>query len=147
MILVVEDSIDDSFLLTRELARANMDHEVRVIGDGQDALDFIMQTSPTPDVVFLDLKLPRLSGIELLQEIRKEPRLHALPVIVMTGSINPRDAEMCARLGVTAFLPKPVSLEIFRKVIGCAEATGRFLARPVDPHFADLASPMLRNGT
>jgi two-component system, response regulator len=139
MILVVEDSVDDSFLLTRELARADMDREVRVIGDGRDALEYLMQTSPTPYAVFLDLRLPRLSGIEVLQEIRREPRLHALPVIVMTSSINPDDAEKCARLGVSAFLPKPVSLDLFKKIIGSVDSDRPFLQRPVDPHFAELA--------
>jgi len=139
MILVVEDNIDDGFLLTRELARADMEREVRVIGDGRDALEYLLETSPTPYAVFLDLKLPRMSGIELLQEIRREPRLHALPVIVMTNSIDPEDAEKCARLGVSAFLPKPVTLNLFKKIIGSADFDRPFLTRPVDPHFAELA--------
>jgi CheY-like chemotaxis protein len=144
MILVVEDNLEDSDLLTRELVRANLDDEVYVIDNGQDAYDYLLQTSPAPDVVFLDLKLPRLSGIQLLEEIRKEPRLYHLPVVVMTSSISPTDAEICARHGVTAFLPKPISLSLFKKVIGATDSSGQFLSRSIDPHFLDLASPMLQ---
>jgi CheY-like chemotaxis protein len=147
MILVVEDNVDDSFLLTRQLARVDLQDQVRVIGDGQDALEFLLHASPVPYAVFLDLQLPRLSGIELLQEIRKEPRHYALPVIVMTGSIDPEDVERCARLGVFAYLPKPIGLDIFRKIIGCGKSGGSFLPRPIDPHFMDVASPMLHRGT
>ena len=143
MILVIEDNVDDSFLLTRELARSDMATEIRVIGDGRDALDFIFQTSPAPFVVFLDLKLPRLSGIEVLKEIRQEPRLHDLPVIVMTSSLNPKDADDCARLGVSAFLPKPVSLDLFKKIIGAEYSGHTLIRRPIDPHFIDVATTMV----
>jgi two-component system, response regulator len=147
VILVVEDNVDDSFLLTRELARVDLANQVRVIGDGQDALEFLLRASPTPYAVFLDLNLPRLSGIELLRQIRQEPRLYTLPVIIMTNSIDPEDVEKCARLGVFAYLPKPIGLELFKKIIGCGNSKGSFLPRPIDPHFADLASPMLQKGT
>ena len=118
MILVVEDNADDSFLLTRQLARAGLGDSIRVIGDGQDALDFLLKTDVQPDVVFLDLILPALSGLQLLQRIRQEDHLYRLPVIVMTNSINPADVEKCTGLGVTAYLPKPVGLDTFTKIIG-----------------------------
>ena len=117
MILVVEDNIDDSFLLTRQLARANLGSQVRVIGDGQDALDFLLDGLETPQVIFLDLKLPRLSGLELLKRIRQEERLQTLPVIVMTGSLNPHDVAACAKFGVTAYLPKPVGIATFARLL------------------------------
>ncbi len=147
MILVVEDNVDDSFLLTRQLARIDLDEQVRVIGDGQDALEFLLQTSPLPYAVFLDLDLPRLSGIELLQEIRREPRLHNLPVIIMTSSIDPEDVEKCARLGVFAYLPKPIGVDLFKKIIGCGRSNSSYLPRPIDPHFMHMASHMLFSGT
>jgi two-component system response regulator len=117
MILVVEDNMDDSFLLTRQLARANLGNQVRVIGDGQDALDFLLDGVETPQVIFLDLRLPRVSGLDLLRRIRQEDRLHTLPVIVMTGSLNPHDVEACAALGVTAYLPKPVGIATFARLL------------------------------
>ncbi len=137
MILIVEDNSDDSFLLTRQLAKLELDRAIRVIPDGRAALDYLLSVSPPPYAVFLDLRLPRLSGIQLLQEIRREPRLHALPVIVMTNSIDPADAEMCARLGVAAYSHKPVSVDLIKTIIICGDSQWSFLPRPVDPHLAD----------
>ena len=116
-ILVVEDSVDDSFLLTRQLARAHLDDCVTVIGDGKDALSFLLHATTLPLAVFLDLRLPSLGGIQLLETIRQEPRLKAIPVIVMTASIDPKDVDECTRLGVTAYLPKPVSVATFIKIV------------------------------
>ena len=143
MILVVEDDLQDSFLLTDQVVRAGLEDDVRLIRNGRDALDFLLQVSPLPYAVFLDLKLPGLSGIALLREIRNEPRLHDLPVIVTTNSVNAHDAEMCARLGVAAFQSKPVRMEIFKMIIESVESERPFLPRPIDPHFVQLASPML----
>lgn len=115
--LVVEDNVDDSFLLTRQLARAHIDDCVTVIGDGKDALSFLLHATPLPLAVFLDLRLPGLSGIQLLEAIRREPRLKTIPVIIMTASVDPKDVEACGRLGVTAYLPKPVSVTTFIKIV------------------------------
>jgi CheY-like chemotaxis protein len=115
-ILVVEDNADDSFLLTRQLARAHFEDCVTVIRNGQDAFDYLQRT-PKPLAVFLDLRLPGLSGVRLLEKIRQDERLGSVPVIVMTGSVDPRDVEECNRLGVTAYLPKPVGLSTFIKTV------------------------------
>jgi len=147
MILVVEDNVDDSFHLTRQLARIDLEDEVHVTGDGMDALEFLLMASPAPLAVFLDLHLPRLNGIELLTEIRREPRLYDIPVIVTTGSIDPADFDKCTRLGVFAYLTKPIGIDLFRKIIACGKSQGSFFPRPVDPHLLDVASPMLHTGT
>jgi CheY-like chemotaxis protein len=115
-ILVVEDNADDSFLLTRQLARAHFEDCVTVIGNGQDAFDYL-QHSATPLAVFLDLSLPGMSGLQLLEKIRQDDRLRPVPVIVMTGSVDPKDVDACTRLGVTAYLPKPVGLTTFIKTV------------------------------
>jgi two-component system response regulator len=116
-ILVVEDNADDSFLLTRQLARAQMEDCVTVIGDGRDAFDCLQQASTLPRVIFLDLHLPRMSGLEILEKVRQDARLKDVPVVIMTGSIDPSDTEACDRLGVTAYLPKPVDLNTFIKIV------------------------------
>jgi CheY-like chemotaxis protein len=115
-ILVVEDNADDSFLLTRVLARAHFEDCVTVIGNGQDAFDYL-QRAPLPLAVFLDLRLPGMSGVELLEKIRQDERLRPVAVIIMTGSVDPKDVEACNRLGVTAYLPKPVGLSTFIKTV------------------------------
>jgi two-component system response regulator len=147
MILIVEDNEDDSRLLIRQLAKLGLEKHVQLIADGREALDYLLQVSPPPYAVFLDLRLPGLSGIELLREIRGEPRFHALPVLVMTSSIDPADAEMCARLGVCAYSPKPLSLELIRTIESCGDSQWTFLPRPIDPHLVDVASSMLYDGT
>ena len=116
-IVVVEDNDDDSYLLTRQLVRAQIDDQVTVFGNGEEAHDHLLQASHPPLVVFLDLRLPGLSGIEILERLRLVPRLKTLPVIVMTGSLDPEDVKECGRLGVTAYLPKPISLNVFIKTV------------------------------
>ncbi len=88
-----------------------------MIGNGQDALDFLQHSSAPPLAIFLDLRLPGLSGIEVLEQIRANERIRAVPVIIMTGSVDPKDVEECSRLGVTAYLPKPVGLSTFIKTV------------------------------
>lgn len=112
-LLVVEDNLNDSYLLTHQIARAEIYDCVTVIDNGKEALDFLLSASPPPLAVFLDLNLPGLGGIDLLKRIKKEPRLRDIPVIVMTGSVLPKDMDECAKLGVAAYLPKPISLSTF----------------------------------
>jgi CheY-like chemotaxis protein len=113
----VEDNVDDSFLLTRQLARAHLEDCVTVVGDGEDAYKILMETATPPLAMFLDLRLPGMSGIKLLEKIRQEPRLETMPVVIMTDSVDPGDVEACTKLGVTAYLPKPVGITTFIKII------------------------------
>src|ERR1700722_7743212 len=89
-ILIIEDNPDDTFFLTRQLNRAKLDDHVTVISDGQEALDFLLKNSEEDGLqfvaVFLDLRLPSLDGLPLLRKLRENPRLHDIPVIVMTSS-------------------------------------------------------------
>jgi two-component system response regulator len=116
-ILVVEDDVNDSFMLIRQIEKAQIDDHVSVIGNGREALDFLQKAERLPLAVFLDLKLPGLNGLEVLEKVRQEPKLKDLPVIVMTGSMNPQDEDECTRLGVTAYLQKPISLSTFIKTV------------------------------
>jgi CheY-like chemotaxis protein len=146
MILIVEDNPVDSYLLEQQLASFDLEDQIHVIADGKEALEYLLRVSPPPYAVFLDLRLPRLSGVQLLHEIRKEPRLHALPVIVMTNSIDPADAEKCARLGVCAYSSKPLDLDLVRTIILYGNSRWSYLPKPIDPHLADVAFSMLHDG-
>ncbi len=117
-ILVVEDDENDSFMLVRELKRAHLDDVVTLIPNGYAALNFLLESSQAPLVMFLDLDLPGMGGLQLLRRIRQVARLQKLPVIVMSGSVNPEDRKQSAECGVSAFLAKPVSLSDFIKIIG-----------------------------
>jgi CheY-like chemotaxis protein len=121
-ILIIEDDVDDSFFLTRQLERAGLDDHVTVISDGKEALDFILTNSTDENplrfvAIFLDLRLPSLDGLPLLRELRAVPRLRDIPVIVMTSSNEERDLEECQRLEVKAYVTKPVSLTDFIKAV------------------------------
>jgi len=121
-VLVVEDNEDDRALLLRQLRKSRIDSHVKFITDGKEALDFLL-TLPPPRpfcdliTIFLDLKLPSMSGVEMLRRIRKIPRVQDIPVVVMTASLDPKDFEECQQLEVAAFIPKPVTFEAFSKAI------------------------------
>jgi CheY-like chemotaxis protein len=121
-VLVVEDNPDDRDLLVYQLRKSGMDTMVKFISDGREALDFL--TVPDPPsltdkliAVFLDLKLPSMSGIELLRQVRQRDRLRGVPIIVMTSSNDPKDLEECRSLNVTSYVSKPVTFNSFSKAV------------------------------
>jgi len=119
-ILVVEDNADDEFLLLRMLQRTRLKSHVDVVRDGKKALDHLTHHEAKIEdlvAVFLDLNIPSIHGLQLLAMIRADDRLCHLPVIVMTSSNSPKDIEECHRLGVVAYVQKPVSLANFSKAI------------------------------
>jgi len=121
-VLVVEDNADDRELLLYQLQKAGMADHVKFISDGREALNFLTMDDPqiVADelvAVFLDLKLPSLSGLELLRRLRKDGLFQTTPVIVMTSSNDPRDLEECRRLHVTNYVSKPVTLTSFSKAV------------------------------
>jgi two-component system response regulator len=121
-VLVVEDNPDDRELLMRQLRNSSMDSHVKFISDGREALDFLTGLSAR-DVsaeliaILLDLRLPSLSGLDLLRHLRNQADLKAVPVIVMTSSNDPKDLEECRRLKVTNYVSKPVTFSSFSKAV------------------------------
>jgi len=112
-VVVVEDDINDAILLRHQLTKAEIDDYVVFKSNGKEALDFMLQEPVPPLAIFLDLHLPGMSGVDLFKRVRQEPRLKAVPVIVMTGFNDPHDTEACRKLGATAFLRKPIQLATF----------------------------------
>ena len=113
-ILLVEDSADDAALTLRALKRAKLQNHVWTVSDGLDALAFLRgdpphQGAPRPDLVLLDLNLPKLDGRDVLLRIREDQRLHTIPVVVLTAS--EQEHERLAAIGADAFLTKPVDFE------------------------------------
>ena len=118
-ILIVEDNPDDEALLLRQLKKAQLDSHVKIIADGGTALEFLRDESFKFEelvTVFLDLKLPRVGGIQLLEAIRSQERTRHLPVVLMTSSNAPEEINRCRELGA-AFVPKPVTFSTFTKAV------------------------------
>ena len=114
LILLVEDNEDDIELTKRAFARVNLKNDVVVVKDGEQALAFLASHDQAlPEIVLLDLKLPKIDGLEVLREIRKNERTRMLPVIVLTSSAEQRDIVESYRLGANSYVRKPVDFAEF----------------------------------
>jgi CheY-like chemotaxis protein len=124
-ILLVEDSPDDAFFLRYELKKTGIKSSVRIVEDGQESLDYLRGIGkytdrgafPLPTVLFLDLKLPFLSGFDVLARMREEPALSRIPVFVLTGSSEARDRDRALKLGARDYLVKPLRAQRLREVM------------------------------
>jgi len=116
MILLVEDNPDDEALTMRALKQSKLANEIVITRDGNEALEFMFGTgkfegrdvSHTPAVVLLDLKLPKLSGLEVLERLRADPRTKLVPVVVLTSSSEDEDMLRSYQLGANSYVRKPV---------------------------------------
>jgi CheY-like chemotaxis protein len=123
-ILLVEDSDEDAELTLRALKRQRLANLVHRVVDGEEALEFLFATGRYAQrgraalrVVLLDLKLPKLGGIEVLERIRGDARTSSIPVVVLTSSAEDRDLAACYRLGVNSYIVKPVVFDGFVKAV------------------------------
>ena len=117
-ILMIEDNSDDEALLLRQLKKAKLERHIRVIHDGGKALEYLMdERFKCEDLaaIFLDLRLPTIDGLRILEAIKSEVRLQNVPVVVMTSSIAPEELEKCHELGVSSYINKPVTFSSFAK--------------------------------
>jgi len=124
-ILLVEDNKDDELLMLRALQRNQIPNEVMVTRDGVEALDFLFATgahvgrdvSQLPQVVLLDLKLPRVDGLEVLRRLRADPRTRLLPVVILTSSKEEADVMQSYALGANSYVRKPVDFAQFTETM------------------------------
>lgn len=110
-VVVVEDDVDDAFFLTESLRRAGFDVPLVYARDGQQAVEMIEAERPV--LVILDLNLPKLSGLEVLQRLRSSPELRDTPVVVLTASSESSDRDRAEALGVQLFFRKPTDTTIY----------------------------------
>jgi two-component system response regulator len=131
LILLVEDNADDVELALRAFRRANVSSEIAVVTDGAEAIDYLhasgahagRDTSVKPDVVLLDLKLPKIGGIEVLRRVRADQRTRRIPIVVLTTSVEKSDLESCYDLGANGFVRKPVD---FGEFVEAAQRIGMY---------------------
>ena len=124
-ILLIEDDVRDMRLTIRELQSGAWSTRIEVARDGEEALDFLFcrgqhahrSLHRPPHLVLLDLKLPKVDGLQVLSEIKNRPETHAIPVVALTSSREDRDMIESYRLGVNGYVQKPVEFEKFREAI------------------------------
>lgn len=130
-ILLVEDNPDDVALTLRAFRKNNVKNEVVVTSDGAEALDYLFGTGShagrdpavLPQVVLLDLKLPKIDGLEVLRRIRADERTRSLPVVILTSSVERQDVAEGYRLYANSYVRKPVDFEEF---VGAARQLGLY---------------------
>jgi len=120
-ILIVEDTPEDLELALRALKKAHLANHIQIARDGAEALDFVFgegvytgrQLEDGPKVILLDLKLPKIDGLEVLKRIKGDPRTSGIPVVVLTSSKEQKDVLESYKLGVNSYIVKPVNFERF----------------------------------
>jgi two-component system response regulator len=117
-ILLVEDNPDDERLTLRALRRGKIANEIIVAHNGEEALEMVFNANPLPAVVLLDLKLPKIDGLEVLRRIRANERTHLLPVVIFTSSSEERDTIESYRLGANSYVRKPIEFDRFTEAVG-----------------------------
>ena len=121
-LLLVEDNPQDEMLILRALKKANVANIIHVVRDGQQAVDFLLNTDEgaervLPAVILLDIGLPRLSGLEVLDIIRKDQRTKLVPVVILTSSDEERDRLRSYESGANSFVRKPLEFSEFAETV------------------------------
>ena len=124
-ILMVEDNVNDAELTIRALKKHHLVNNLVHLTDGEQALDFIFgtgsyadrDTSHLPKVIFLDLKMPKVNGLEVLEKVKSDPRTKSIPVIILTSSEEDPDIKRSYELGANSYIVKPVEFSNFSKKI------------------------------
>lgn len=136
-ILLVDDSPHDTEMAVHALESCNLANEVTTLRDGSEALDYLyrrgefsLRPPSHPAVILLDLKMPRVDGIEVLRQIKEDPDLRSIPVVIMTSSREEQDIVRCYNLGGNAYVVKPVN---FQEFVDAVRRVGAFWGILNDP--------------
>jgi two-component system response regulator len=123
-IILVEDNMDDATLVIRALKKNNLANKLVHLKDGAEALEFIFGPggqedliNKPPRVILLDLKMPKINGMEVLEKVKSDPRTKAIPVVVLTSSAEDPDIKRCYDLGANSYIVKPVEFDNFTKAV------------------------------
>jgi CheY-like chemotaxis protein len=150
-ILLAEDSQDDVDLALHTLRREKLANNIFVARDGEEALDFLFcrgafthrSFDQPPKLVLLDLKLPKVNGLEVLKQVKSDPRTRVIPVVIMTSSKEERDLVASYNLGANSYIQKPVDFEQFRETVKTVGLYWLVINQPPvmesSQHLADVA--------
>lgn len=124
-ILLVEDNPSDEELTLHALSQKDLAEDIKVVRDGAEALDFLFRTGKyqelqdtnPPRLILLDLKLPKVNGLEVLKKIKANPQTRNIPVVVLSSSDQEQDIRQCYALGANSFITKPVDFNQFSKTV------------------------------
>ena len=140
-ILFVEDSADDAILTIRALTKSGFTNKLLHAKDGAEALDFIYcrgnyagrNPEEFPKLILLDLKMPKVSGLQVLEQVKSDPRIKSIPVVMLTSSNEGPDIEACFALGANSYIVKPVDSDNFFKAIKEIGLYWMVLSQPAHP--------------
>ena len=138
-ILLVEDNPDDVALTQRAFERNNIENELLVATDGEQALHLLLEEGVLPALVLLDLKLPKVGGLEVLQRLRADERTSLIPIVVLTSSREEEDVLEGYRHGANSYIRKPVAFDAFLDAVRNVGLYWLLLNEPVPQH-AKVAS-------
>lgn len=124
-ILLVEDNLNDAELTIRQLKKHNMANNLVHVADGEEALDFIFGTGKysgrpidhPPKLILLDIQMPKINGLEVLEKVKSDPLTKKIPVVILTSSKEDPDIQKCYALGANSYIVKPVNFEGFTEAI------------------------------
>ena len=116
-ILLAEDNAEDAEMTIRALKRNNLANHLHWVKDGAEALDYLQSTAQLPKLVLLDIKMPKVDGIEVLRRLKENAATRGIPVVVMTSSNEERDVVESYRLGVNSYIVKPVQFDAFMETV------------------------------
>ncbi len=124
IILIAEDDNGHARLIEKNLTRAGLNNEIHRFDNGQAVLDFLFRRGPGPHrvadkpyLLLLDIRMPQVDGVEVLRELKEDPELRKVPVIMLTTTDDPREVERCHQIGCASYIVKPVDYEKFAEAI------------------------------
>jgi two-component system response regulator len=147
-ILLVEDNQDDMELALHALRKENLANNIQVARDGEEALEFMFCNGAhadrsfdnPPRLILLDLKLPKIDGLEVLKKLKEDPRTRAIPVVILTSSKEERDLVQGYGLGANSYIQKPVDFEQFRETVKNVGLYWLVINQPVPSNVAQAAT-------
>jgi len=140
-IILVEDDPNDAALITRVFKKHNLTNKIVLLKDGAEALEYLFATGRyahnpshmSPKVVLLDLKLPKVDGIEVLKRLKADQRTKNIPVVVLTSSSEDRDIKTAYDLGVNSYVTKPIKFDDFAQVVSQLRMYWTLINKPYEP--------------